>query len=145
MPSRRQAPTDLDSPWKEALEQFLDPFLAFFYPVLHAAIDWTRGYESLDKELQQITRDARTGRRLADKLFKIWRQDGEEAWLLVHIEVQGQREKAFPERMFIYSYRLYDRYRRPVVSLAVLVTTTRTGGPSSSAIIFAVARSTFAS
>jgi hypothetical protein len=28
--------------------------------------------------------------------------------------------KGFPERMFIYSYRVCDRYRRPVVSLAVL-------------------------
>lgn len=35
-------------------------------------------------------------------------------------EVQGYREKAFPERMFVYSYRIYDRYRRQPVSLAVL-------------------------
>jgi hypothetical protein len=39
---------------------------------------------------------------------------------LVHIEIQGKREPAFPERMFVYSYRIYDRYRRPVASLAVL-------------------------
>src|SRR5262249_55972622 len=69
---------------------------------------------------QQIVRDARLGKRLADKLFKVWRTDGNQAWLLVHIEVQGRREPAFPERMFVYSYRIYDLYRRPVVSLAVL-------------------------
>jgi hypothetical protein len=120
MAARRSTPADLDSPWKEALELFLEPFLAFFFPVVHAALDWRRGYQSLDKELQQIARDSRTGRRLADKLFQVWRQDGDEAWLLIHVEVQGQRERAFPERMFIYSYRIYDRYRRPVVSLAVL-------------------------
>jgi hypothetical protein len=39
---------------------------------------------------------------------------------LVHVEVQGRREQDFPERMFVYGYRIYDRYRRPVVSLAVL-------------------------
>ncbi|HEV3257371.1 MAG TPA: hypothetical protein VG013_10860, partial [Gemmataceae bacterium] len=99
---------------------FLAPFLAFFFPAIHEALDWQRGYQSLDKELQQIVHDARTGRRLADKLFKVWRKDGREAWLLIHIEVQGRRERAFPERMFVYSYRIYDRYRRPVVSLAVL-------------------------
>jgi hypothetical protein len=120
MAARRQPPSDLDSPWKEALEHFLAPFLAFFFPAIHDAIDWQRGYESLDKELQQVVRDARTGRRLADKLFKVWRHDGREAWVLIHIEVQGHREKAFPERMFVYGYRIYDRYRRPVVSLAVL-------------------------
>jgi hypothetical protein len=35
----------------------------------HAAIDWTRNYESLDKELQQIVSDSELGLRLADKLF----------------------------------------------------------------------------
>jgi hypothetical protein len=120
MTSLRRPASDLDSPWKETLEYFLAPFLAFFFPAIHEAIEWGRGYESLDKELQQVVRDARIGRRLADKLFKVWRKDGREAWLLIHIEVQGKQEKAFPERMFVYSYRIYDRYRHPVLSLAVL-------------------------
>ena len=99
---------------------FLAPFLAYFFPHIHEAIDWGRGYQSLDKELLQVVRGARTGKRLADKLFKVWRRDGREAWLLIHIEIQGKREADFPERMFLYSYRIYDRYRRPPVSLAVL-------------------------
>jgi len=120
MPSHPRQRDDLDSPWKEALEHFLEWFLALCFPDVHAAIDWGRGYQSLDKELQQIVRDARLGKRLADKLFKVWRKDGKEAWLLIHIEVQGRPERAFPERMFVYSYRIYDLYRKPVVSLAVL-------------------------
>ncbi|MBI4860552.1 MAG: hypothetical protein HY815_09860, partial [Candidatus Riflebacteria bacterium] len=47
---------DLDSPWKEALDLFLAPFLDLFYPAIHAGIDWRRGYQSLDKELQQVFR-----------------------------------------------------------------------------------------
>ena len=70
--------------------------------------------------MQQIIREAATRKRLADKLFKVWRKNGGETWLLIHIEVQGQRERNFPERMFLYNYRVYDRYRRPVVSLAIL-------------------------
>src|SRR5207248_10602115 len=46
--------------------------------------------------------------------------DGQECWLLIHIEVQGQPEAGFAERMFVYNYRAYDLYNRPVVSLAVL-------------------------
>jgi hypothetical protein len=65
-------------------------------------------------------RDAETGRRLADKLFRVWLLDGEEMCVLVHLEVQGQVEEAFTERMFVYHYRIFDRYRRPVASLAVL-------------------------
>ena len=112
--------SDFDSPWKEALERYLPWFLAFFFPEIHADIDWSRGYESLDKELQQVAHDAELGLRLADKLFRVWRRNGEEAWVLIHIEVQNQPDDDFAERMYVYNYRLYDRFRKPVVSLAVL-------------------------
>ena len=112
--------TDYDSPWKEILEIYFADFMAFFFPAAHADIDWSRGYESLDKELQQIVRDAESGKRLADKLMKVWRRDGTEQIVLVHIEVQGDYDKDFAQRMYVYHYRIHDRYRRPVVSLAVL-------------------------
>ncbi len=112
--------SEYDSPWKEALEWFFRQFLAFFFPDVFRGIDWSRRYESLDKELQQIVREAELGSRLADKLFKVSRIDGEEAWVLIHVEVQNQPEEEFGERMYVYHYRIFDRYRRPVVSLAVL-------------------------
>jgi Putative transposase, YhgA-like len=112
--------SDFDSPWKDALELFFPAFVTFFFPQVHAAVDWSRGYEALDKELQQIVREAAVGRRYADKLFKVWLKDGQEAWVLIHVEVQSQPDEGFTERMFVYHYRLYDRHRRPVVSLAVL-------------------------
>jgi hypothetical protein len=111
---------DFDSPWKIALEQYFEPFMAFFFPQAHADIDWDRGYEFCDKELQQVVRDAELGRRWADKLVKLYRRDGEETWILVHIEIQSQEESLFPRRMFVYNYRLFDRYKRVVVSLAIL-------------------------
>ena len=67
-----------------------------------------------------MVRDADLGTRLADVLVKVWRHDGEESWLLIHIEVQGWPETDFPRRMFVYHYRIFDRYNRQVVSLAVL-------------------------
>jgi len=113
-------PDDFDSPWKDILEGYFPDFMAFFFPTAAAEIDWSRGFELLDKELAQVVRDAELGRRYADKLIKVYLVDGREEWLLVHIEVQGQRDPDFPERMFVYAYRLYDRYRREIVSLAVL-------------------------
>jgi len=74
----------------------------------------------LDKELQQIVRDAELGKRLADKLVQVWRKDGDDAWVLAHVEVQGQERPDFAKRMFVYNYRIFDRYDRPVASLAVL-------------------------
>ena len=37
-----------------------------------------------------------------------------------HPEVQASRQAEFAKRMFLYNYRLYDRYHRPVASMAVL-------------------------
>jgi hypothetical protein len=121
---------DYDSPWKDILEHYLPDFFAFFFPHIHAEIDWTRPPVFLDKELQQVVRDAELGRRLADKLVQVWRRDGSDAWVLIHIEVQGQEEGDFTQRMFVYAYRLFDRYRRPVVSLAILGDERATWRPS---------------
>jgi hypothetical protein len=112
--------SDFDSPWKQALETFFPDFMAFFFPAAHDDIDWRRGYQFLDKELQQVARDAALGRRYADTLAQVWRRGGQETWVLVHVEVQGQAQAEFAERMYVYNYRLYDRYRRAVASLAVL-------------------------
>lgn len=115
-----QPQTEFDSPWKDVIERYFQDFIQFFLPQAHGEIDWTRDYEFLDKELQQVVRDAELGLRLVDKLVKIYRTGGEEAWVLVHIEIQGQPESGFAERMYVYNYRIYDRYKRSVASIAVL-------------------------
>ena len=112
--------SEQDSPWKEALERYLPSFLALYFPAVHAAIDWTRSYEWLNTELRQVVPDADHGTRLADVLVKVWRHDGEESRLLIHIEVQGWPETDFSRRMFVYHYRIFDRYNRQIVSLVVL-------------------------
>ncbi len=109
-----------DSPWKEILSTYFEAFTAFFFPRIHQEIDWSRSYERLDKELRQITREAKIGKRFADHLVKVWKKDGQEAWVLVHVEVQGQFDPDFGYRVFVYHYRIHDLYRLPVASLAVL-------------------------
>jgi hypothetical protein len=94
--------------------------MAFFFPNAYADIDWDRDYEMLDKELQPIVRQAKHGRRYVDKLVKVWLKSGEERWLLIHIEVQTWKEGDFPRRMYVYSHRIFDRYDREVISLAIL-------------------------
>jgi hypothetical protein len=112
--------TDYDSPWKEALDRYFRLCLALFFPQAHADIDWSRGYEMLDKELQPIVRQAKHGRRYVDKLVKVWLKSGEEKWLLIHLEVQAWKEGDFSKRMHTYNHRIFDRYDREVISLAIL-------------------------
>jgi len=114
---------DYDSPWKEALEHYFKAFMLFFFPEIHDEIDWKRGHTFLDKELEKIVRDANLGRRIADKLVKVYLFSGLETWLLIHIEIQGYIETGFEKRMYVYNYRLFDRYQVEIISLAVLTDT----------------------
>lgn len=113
-------PSDFDGPWKEIMERYFRDFMEFFFPSAAGDIDWSRDHEFLDNELRRITRDAKLGRRYVDRLVKVWRAGGTEAWVLVHVEVQGWPEEDFGERMYIYNNRIYDRYRRNVASFALL-------------------------
>jgi hypothetical protein len=103
---------DFDTAWKEALEALFEPFMAFFFPEAHHEIDWTRKVLMLDKELEQISPESEQGRRVVDKLVKVWRINGQDEWVLVHVEVQSQQEAEFAQRMYVYNYRLFDRYNR---------------------------------
>lgn len=112
--------SDFDGAWKEALERFFEPFVAFFFPQVHAGVDWTRPVVFHDTTLRQVASEDPQGKQHVDKLVQVVRGDGQPAWVLVHIEIQSQHDADFPARMFRYHARIYDRDRRQVVSLAVL-------------------------
>lgn len=111
---------DQDSAWKEVLDFYLKECMDYCIHELSALIDWQLGYTSLDKELCAITKSKAKGKRIVDKLFKVFLKNGKEQWILLHLEVQGSRQKEFPERMFTYAYRCYDKYKQPIVSIAIL-------------------------
>lgn len=112
---------DYDSPWKEALDRFFPEFMALIFPEVHCRIDWNVAPIFMDKELQQVTRDAESGRSHADKLISVRMNDGTETWVLLHVEIQGKTTIEFKARMFRYYYRLRDRYpERKIASFAVL-------------------------
>lgn len=109
-----------DESWKEALSEYFDSFLDFFFSPIYQQIDWTKIPQSLDKELQQITASSDTEKCVADKLYQVWLLDQQEIWILIHIEIQSQYDRDFSQRMYIYNYRAFDLYQKPVVSLAIL-------------------------
>jgi len=90
MPNEPEQRGDFDSPWKDILSSYFEEFIGFFFPQANRAIDWSKPYQFLDTELQQIVRDAELGKRIADKLAQVWLNNGESTWVLVHIEIQNQ-------------------------------------------------------
>ncbi len=127
---------DHDGAWKEVLELYFPQMLALLAPDLHALIGWTMPVEFLDKELQAVLRAGTPtqGRRHADKLARVRLLDGEDALLLVHVEVQGrlsgrQALQIFCWRMLEYNVLFRHRERRKrkaqlppsVYSLGILI------------------------
>ncbi len=111
---------DLDNPWKQALNYYFQDFMGCCLAPVSQDINWGKGFEFMDKELEKITYDSETGKRLADKLTKVWSKNIDQ-WILCHLEIQAGYEKAFPERMLVYRYRIRDRYSMPVLSVAILI------------------------
>lgn len=95
--------------------------MEFFFPQIAQEIDWSRGYETLDKELQKVVRDSKSKRGYVDKLTKVWLKNNIEMWVLLHTEAQGQWEDKFNERMYIYQYRLFDKYKKKVATFVIFL------------------------
>lgn len=109
--------------WKGVLEEVADDLLRFIFPEAEQVFDMKRRFEFLDKELAELYPEPDRGgdTRFVDKLVKVYRADGQEEWVLAHIEIQGEANKRvdFGERMFRYFYRIFDRYRKPVTGIAI--------------------------
>ena len=94
--------------------------MAFYFPEAYDEIGWSKEHVFLDKELRAVVQDAELGKRFVDKLVRVALLNGVEEWIYIHVEVQGTKQAEFAKRMFVYNYRIYDRYDKSVASLAVL-------------------------
>lgn len=110
-----------DSAWKEILDIYFKEFMAYCWLNHYETIDWDKPFHFLDQELQKINREAAIGRRTADKLIAVSLKNGQDALVLIHLEIQSQQDQHFAERMLVYRYRIRDRYKTPIASLAILL------------------------
>jgi hypothetical protein len=116
---------DKDILWKGLLEWVFDDLLRFVFPNADKLFNMEKGFGFLDKELAELypEPEKKADTRVVDKLVKVFRKDGTEEWVLIHIEVQGETKSEdrplFSERMFRYFYRCLDKYRRPIAAIAL--------------------------
>ena len=113
-------PAHYDSPWKGALSHAFSAFMAFFFAEQHRQIDWSFQPHFRDKELEQIGYGDNSAGMVADKLVEVRLRDGSRQLVLVHIEVQAQRDAALPQRILDYNYRIFKAHGQPVASLVLL-------------------------
>lgn len=110
-----------DDIWKRVIEKFFNDFVSFFMPDLYKDIDFSVEKKFLDKELQKISVKSQRKNRRVDELVEVKLKDGTERWLLLHIEVQGYDEPEFATRMYKYQYRIFDKFDKDVIALAIFI------------------------
>ena len=105
-----------DQRFKELLRLFLQPFLEFFFPEIARQLDLSKP-EFMDKELFEDPPEGAA--RIADVVARVRTREGDPELLLIHIEVQGERRKDIPARMFDYYTLLRRTYRVPVIPVVI--------------------------
>ncbi len=112
--------SDYDGAWKEAIRDFFRAFIEVYFPSTSEQIDWRFEPEWLDKELSQIIAQAGERNRVVDVLAKVRLLNGEEQWILLHVEIQTGYEVKHAERLASYNAGIMWTFKRPVVTLAIL-------------------------
>jgi len=123
-------PANYDLPWKAALTHAFHAFMVFFFPDLATQINWSRRPRFRDKELAEIGLGHKPNSMVVDKLVEVHLQDHRLQWVLVHIEIQAQRDATLARRILDYNYRIFQEYGEPVASLVLLADEIPTWRPS---------------
>lgn len=92
----------------------------FYFPDFSVRVDWRQRPRFRDKELARSGLGARPDLMVADKLVEMCLREGRGRRVLIHVEIQAQRDPALARRMRDYHDRISEAYRLPVVSLVLL-------------------------
>ncbi len=108
--------TDHDALYKELLRTFFQDFMELFFPDTALLMDFGE-VEFLSEE---VVVDLAGGKKSRLDVLVKTRLKQEQTFILVHQEPQAYYQEEFPERMFIYAARLYEKYRLRVLPIAII-------------------------
>ncbi|MEB1808336.1 MAG: transposase [Bacillaceae bacterium] len=101
--------------FKELLSTFFEEFILAFFPDVYEHLD----FQHITFLNQEVFTDIIEGSKGIVNLLVETKLKGEDAIIIVHIENQSSYEKNFHQRMFFYFSRLYEKYKRPIVPIAI--------------------------
>lgn len=115
--------------WSKIIEAKFPKFMALFFPGAYKEIDWEQGFLFLDDQLRFInTPESQEG--CIYKLVQVDHCQKGQVLILLHVQTSNQADADFVQRLYTYTYRLYDIYRREVATLVVSADTSRAWRPS---------------
>ncbi len=120
---------DSDQLTKRLVELFFKDFLEFFYPDLAKIIDFNRKIDFPNKELYSGMIEGE--KTVSDILAKVNLLDGQEQYVLIHVEIQSSRDIDIPRRMYRYFSNIWMKYEKPVFAFALFIDESRWKEPIS--------------
>jgi len=120
---------DSDQLTKRLVELFFKDFLDFFCPDLAKIIDFNKKIDFPNKELYSGMIEGE--KTVSDILAKVNLLDGQEQYILVHIEIQSSRDVDIPRRMYRYFSNIWMKYEKPVFAFALFIDESRWREPIS--------------
>lgn len=104
-----------DQLFKQLLHTFFYEFLEAFFPEVHRSID----FSSLKPLSEEMFTDLVEGEsRRADIIIET-KLKNQETLIIIHIEPQSYGQPNFHERMYHYFSMLYNKYRKPILPIAI--------------------------
>jgi len=107
--------TEHDKLFKELITHCFHEFIEFVAPDMAAKLDFSTA-EFLDKEL--FTDFVARGTKEVDLIAKV-KYMGQDVFILIHVEAQGEHPAEFEQRMFFYFSRLFEKFRLPVFPIVI--------------------------
>ncbi|GAB3049819.1 Rpn family recombination-promoting nuclease/putative transposase [Virgibacillus ainsalahensis] len=107
--------THHDQLFKELINTFFAEFLEVFFPEVHSHIDFS-SIKLLSSEMftDMIEGESRHADIVIEANLK-----GQDTLIIIHVEPQSFSQPNFHERMYHYFNLLYNKYRRPILPIAI--------------------------
>jgi predicted transposase YdaD len=107
--------THHDQLFKQLIHVFFKEFLEAFFPDVHQHVD----FNAIHPLSEEVFTDLYEGEsRRADIVIETMLK-GTESLLIIHVEPQSYTQQGFHERMYHYFSLLYNKYRKPILPIAV--------------------------
>ena len=104
-----------DQLFKELIGHFFEEFLEAFFPKFHTHID----FGSIRPLSEELFTDLIDGENRRVDLVIEAKLKEQETLIIIHVEPQSTFQKNFHQRMFLYFSLLYQKYRKPILPIAV--------------------------
>ncbi|WP_199794657.1 Rpn family recombination-promoting nuclease/putative transposase [Lentibacillus sp. Marseille-P4043] len=107
--------TKHDQLFKQLIHTFFEEFLAAYFPEVHRNID----FQSIKPFSEEVHTDLLEGSTRRLDIVIETKLKGTDTIIIVHVEPQSTTQTDFHDRMFRYFSLLYNKYRKPIIPIAV--------------------------